>query len=71
MTRNTASVVRTSLREMIPPAVTGSSLTQLVEAWWREAEASGLKPSTHESYRNTMKRFAAFLKHEDATSGDG
>ena len=42
------------------------SLAALVEAWWKEAEAIGRKPSTHESYRNTMARFVAYLKHDDA-----
>jgi hypothetical protein len=43
-----------------------TGLTQLVVDWWKEAEASGLKPSTHESYRNTMAKFVAFLRHDDA-----
>lgn len=43
-----------------------SSLTRLVEDWWTEAKALGRKPSTHESYSNTMKAFVAFLKHDDA-----
>lgn len=38
----------------------------LVEDWWTEAKATGRKPSTYESYSNTMKAFAAFLKHDDA-----
>jgi len=42
------------------------SLTGLVEDWWTEAKALGRKPSTHESYSNTMKAFVAFLKHDDA-----
>jgi integrase len=42
------------------------SLSALVEEWWKEAQASGRKPSTYESYRNTMARFVAFLKHDDA-----
>lgn len=40
----------------------GNSLTGLVEGWWRESAALGLKPSTYESYRNTMAKFIAFLK---------
>ena len=43
------------------------SLTGLVEAWWTEAKAAGRKPSTHESYRNTMAAFVAFLGHDDAS----
>lgn len=42
------------------------SLKGLVEDWWKEAAAAGLKPSTYESYRNTMRRFTAYLKHDDA-----
>ncbi|ALN71224.1 phage integrase N-terminal SAM-like domain-containing protein [Aureimonas sp. AU20] len=45
------------------PAVT---MTGLFEAWWREAQAAGRKPSTHESYFNTVKSLVAFLKHDDA-----
>lgn len=50
-----------------------SSLTGLFADWWREAEAAGTKPATHQSYRNTMTKFVAFLKHDDAgrvTKGD-
>ncbi|MCE4224922.1 tyrosine-type recombinase/integrase [Methylobacterium sp. C25] len=43
-----------------------TSLTGLVVSWWAERKAAGLKPSTHESYRNTMANFVAFLKHDDA-----
>ncbi|KAB0676098.1 DUF6538 domain-containing protein [Aureimonas leprariae] len=43
------------------------SMNDLFEAWWREAQASGRKPSTHESYRNTVRGFIAFLKHDEAT----
>lgn len=42
------------------------SLTGLVEDWWKEAKAAGRTISTYESYRNTMARFVAFLKHDDA-----
>ncbi|KQT64480.1 hypothetical protein ASG62_05900 [Aureimonas sp. Leaf427] len=45
------------------PAVT---VTGLFDAWWREAQAGGRKPSTHESYSNTVKSLIAFLKHDDA-----
>ncbi|KAA0077808.1 phage integrase N-terminal SAM-like domain-containing protein [Tardiphaga sp. P9-11] len=44
-----------------------TGLTQLVADWWKEAQSSGLKPSTHESYRNTMAKFVAFLGHDDAS----
>ena len=42
------------------------SLTGLVEQWWTEAKSSGRKPSTRQSYRNSMAAFVAFLKHDDA-----
>lgn len=42
------------------------SLLELVERWWKEAEAGGGKPSTYESYRNTMRKFTAFLGCDDA-----
>lgn len=41
------------------------SLTGLVEAWWREASAAGRKPSTRESYTNSMAALVAFLGHDD------
>jgi len=43
------------------------SLNDLVEAWWKEAQAAGLKPSTYESYRKTMVTFVALLGHNDAS----
>jgi integrase len=43
------------------------SLKGLVAAWWVEAQATGRKPSTHESYRNTMAAFVEYLGHDDAT----
>ncbi|HWM47687.1 MAG TPA: recombinase XerD [Xanthobacteraceae bacterium] len=49
------------------PAAAKVSLKGLVEAWWLEAKATGRKPSTYESYRNTMTSFADFLEHDDAT----
>lgn len=45
----------------------GASLTALVEDWWKEAKAAGRKPSTYESYRNTMAKLVAVLKHDDAS----
>ena len=41
-------------------------LTVLLEDWWREAKAAGRKPSTYEGYRNTVRTFVAFLRHDDA-----
>jgi hypothetical protein len=45
---------------------TPSSLTGLVEDWWREAQAAGRKPSTYESYSNSMAALVSFLGHDDA-----
>lgn len=42
------------------------SLTGLVEDWWRESKAAGLKKSTYDNYRNTMSKLVGFLKHDDA-----
>jgi integrase len=45
----------------------GVSITGLIEGWWAEAKARGLKPSTHESYRNTAAGLVAFVRHDDAS----
>jgi integrase len=45
------------------PTVT---LTGILEGWWKEAKATGRKPSTHESYRNTIAGLVTFLGHDDA-----
>jgi integrase len=37
-----------------------------VEDWWTEAQATNVAISTYESYRNTMKKFVAFLGFDDA-----
>jgi integrase len=57
----------TEPRPATPAQSSKVSLTGLVEDWWREARATGKKPSTHESYRNTMANLVAFLKHDDAS----
>lgn len=42
-----------------------NSLLVLVEDWWTEAKRAGsAKQSTYESYRNTMAKLVAFLKHD-------
>lgn len=51
----------------VPASPAKTSLTKLVEDWWTEQKAVGRKPSTHESYRNTMANLVAFLKHDDAS----
>lgn len=43
------------------------TLTGLVEDWWKEAQATGRKTSTHESYRNTMTILVRFLGYDDAS----
>ncbi len=47
------------------PAAKGGSLAGLVEGWWREGQARNLKPSTYQSYGNSMKALVAFLRHDD------
>jgi hypothetical protein len=44
------------------------STTSLLEGWWKEAQAAGRKPSTYESYRNTIQQFVRFRGHENAAS---
>lgn len=58
---------RVEPRPTLPPQASKVSLTGLVEDWWREAQATGKKPSTYESYRNTVANLVAFLKHDDAS----
>lgn len=47
------------------PARTSTTLTDLLEGWWREAQAAGRKVSTYKSYRGTMTSFESFLGHGD------
>jgi integrase len=42
------------------------TLSGMLEGWWREAQAAGRKPSTHESYSATTAALVAFLGHDDA-----
>jgi Phage integrase, N-terminal SAM-like domain len=44
-----------------------SALSGLLAGWWREAQATGRKPSTYESYRNTVTGLTRFLDHNDAS----
>jgi integrase len=50
----------------VPKVAGKSTLAAILEDWWREAQATGRKPSTFESYSNTVKAFTAYLKHGDA-----
>jgi integrase len=54
-------------RSVPGPVASGVSLKGFVEDWWKEAKAAGRKPSTYESYRNTMAKLVAILKHDDAS----
>lgn len=54
----------TATRPVLAPAV---SLKGLMDDWWKEARATGRKPSTYESYSRTMATFADFLGHDDAS----
>lgn len=49
-----------------PSGLQPVGLAAMLEDWWREAKATGRKPSTHRSYRDSFKALAAFLKHDDA-----
>jgi site-specific recombinase XerC len=49
-----------------PAAALTPTLTGILEGWWREAKATGRKPSTYESYSNTTAGLVAFLGHDDA-----
>jgi integrase len=45
----------------------GVAVSMLLERWWREASSAGRKPSTYESYRNTIRMFTVFTGHDDAS----
>lgn len=49
-----------------PAAASKTSLTSILEAWWIEAKATGLKPSTYESYSHAVAGFVKYLGHDDA-----
>ncbi|GJE55550.1 Tyrosine recombinase XerC [Methylobacterium thuringiense] len=48
------------------PSTKAVGLTELVEAWWQEAERTGKSDSTRESYTNAIRQFSAFLGHNEA-----
>lgn len=56
---------KVTARPAIGSVTVSASLKGLVEDWWTEAKATGRKPSTYESYRNTMACFVVFLKHDN------
>jgi len=43
------------------------TVTGLLEDWWQEAQASGRKPSTYDSYKTAVIALIGFLKHDDAS----
>lgn len=43
-----------------------TSLTGILADWWKEAQATGRKLSTYESYSHTVDSVVAFLGHDDA-----
>lgn len=53
----------------VPPASRSSAkvtLTGLLEDWWAEAQKTGRKQSTYNSYSSTILNLKAYLKHDDA-----
>jgi hypothetical protein len=56
------------LRAASPATATAPdvTLTGILDGWWREAKSTGRKPSTHESYGNTVVGLVAFLRHDNA-----
>ncbi len=50
-----------------PKSNTKLTLSSLYEGWKREAEKTGLKPSTFTGYANTIIKLREFLGHDDAT----
>lgn len=72
-------VERPAARSVMPPSATAerlpntlqagptsTTLSGLVQAWWREAERTGKSASTHEAYAHAVRLLVAFLKHDDA-----
>jgi len=53
-------------KPIAPASSPAVSLTGLLDGWWKEAAATGRKPSTHESYQHAVLSLVAFLKHDDA-----
>jgi integrase len=53
-----------------PPSSSPSkraSLTSILDGWGREARAAGRTVSTFQSYERSLRQFAVFLKHDDAS----
>ena len=53
-------------QSVLPSDAAVVKLTGILDGWWKEAKATGRKPTTHESYRNTVAGLVAFLGHDDA-----
>lgn len=53
-------------RSGVENAIT-ASITELIEGWWREAQAAHTSPSTRQSYSGALRRFVEFIGHDDAT----
>ncbi len=41
------------------------TIEELLERWWKEAQAAGLSPKTYQSYSSVIIRLVKFLKHND------
>lgn len=44
-----------------------TTITGLLEGWWREAQAAGRKESTYRNYRGTVQKLISFARHDDAS----
>ena len=53
-------------QSVLPSDAAVLTMTGILDGWWMEAKATGRKPSTHESYRNTVAGLVTFLGHDDA-----
>jgi integrase len=56
-----------SQTKRLPEPKPHTSLSDLLQGWWQEAQATGLKPSTHKSYRQAVSALIDFLGHDDAS----
>jgi site-specific recombinase XerD len=65
-TRLVEAVEGVLLGQSTPSSQSSPTLTAILEGWWTEAKAAGRKPSTRESYRNTIANLTGFLGHDSA-----